>query len=104
MRLRTQPELEREGRPSRRELAWATIAIPFLLTVLTVWTHRVWRSFDGHPLEISGLLGISVRKAGPTWHYIGGLAFYAVLIIGCFLVLWACALQMQRWLYWRDRS
>jgi hypothetical protein len=100
MLLHTKEELEAEGRVRRKELIWALLAFPFLLTQLTVWITRVWRSFGGHPIESFGL---QAKITGPLLPFVGVLMIYAVAIIFAILLLWACCLQAQRWLYWRRR-
>lgn len=97
-------ELEQEGRPGRKELLWVVLALPLLLTQLAIWTYRVFQSFDGQPLIISDTAGIVVHRSAPLWQYVGGLTFYLVLMVLNIALVWACALQIQRWLYWRGRS
>jgi hypothetical protein len=96
----TKDELEAEGRPGRKEMIWALLAFPLLLTQLTVWISRVWRSFHGHPLE-SG--GTEATMSGAIWPSVGVLAIYIVAIVVAAVLLWACCLQAQRWIYWRRR-
>jgi hypothetical protein len=96
----TKEELEAEGRPGRKEMIWVSLAFPLLLTQLTVWISRVWRSFHGHPLES---VGITAKMTGPIWPFVGVLAIYVVGIVVAAGLLWACCLQAQRWVYWRGR-
>jgi hypothetical protein len=100
MILHTTEELEEEGRPSRKQMVWVLLAFPLLLTQLTVWITRVWRSFHGHPL---GSIGIEATVTGALWPFVGVLAIYAVAIAFAGVLLWACCLELQRWLYWRRR-
>jgi hypothetical protein len=96
----TKEELEAEGRPRRNELIWALLALPLLLTQLTVWITRIWRSLGGDPIEI---LVFQAKITGPLLPFVGVLMIYAIAIIIVILLLWVCCLQGQRWLYWRRR-
>jgi len=104
MLLYPQAELEEEGPPSRKEMFWALAAIPVLLLQITVWSLRVIRGFRGEPLQLSSSLGIEVRPTDPSWHFAAGVALYLVAIVFALLMLWVCAVQFQRWSYWRGRA
>lgn len=97
-------ELEEEGRPARKELFWAAAATPLLLFQAVAWISRVIRGFQGEPLEISGWFDIHALRSEPTWHFAAGVGLYLALIAFALLLLWACTLQFQRWLYWRGRT
>ena len=86
-------KLEAEGRPGQKEMIWALLAFPLLLTQITVWISRVWKSFHGHPLES---FVFEARMSGPLWPFVGVLAIYLVGIVIATALLWACCLQAQR--------
>ena len=94
-------ELEEEGRPARKELFWAVAVTPLLLSQIVDWTIRIIQGFQGEPLEISSWFDIYASWSEPTWHFAAGVALYVALIVFALLLLWACTLQFQRWLYWR---
>lgn len=100
----SQRELESNGPPSRRDLIWALAATPLLLSQIVIWTIRVVSSFDGQPLVVSSLLDISVMRAGESWAYLTAVGFYVVASVIVLFLLWGCALEFQRWAYWRRRS
>ena len=97
-------ELENEGRPSRKELLWAVAATPLLIVQVIGWSLRLIRGFRGQPLEISSWFDIYVSRSEPSWHFAAGVAMYVVFLAFALLLLWACTLQFQRWLYWRHRT
>lgn len=96
-------ELEEAGRPARKELFWALAVAPLLIFQTVAWTVRIIRGFQGEPLEISAWFDIYALRSEPTWHFAAGVALYVALIAFALLLLWACALQFQRWLYWWGR-
>ena len=95
--------LEAEGRPTRREMFFALVGIPAFLAYIIVFSVRIYRGFRGEPLTISSRLNIEVQLTGDFWYFSAGIALYFMLITLFVLMLWACALQCQRWLYWRCR-
>ena len=96
-------ELESEGRPNRKEIFYAIAATPILLTQIIAWTCRIFRGFQGDALTVSSVLEIEVLKSEPTWHFAAAIAMYLTLIVIALLLLGACTLQFQRWLFWRRR-
>lgn len=97
-------DLEDEGPPSRKEMFYAVAAAPLLVFQIASWSLRVWYGFRGAPLEVSGLLAINVHWSESQWQFAAGLTMYCVFIAFALLLLWACCLQLQRWLYWRGRA
>ena len=104
MFLHSRSELEVEGRSSRKELFWAAAISPLLLFQIVGWTLRIIRGFQGEPLEISSWFDLYALRSEPTWHFAGGVAMYLIFIAFALVLLWACSLQFQRWLFWRSRS
>ncbi|MDX2211436.1 MAG: hypothetical protein SFV20_13890 [Sphingopyxis sp.] len=96
-------ELEEEGPPSRNVMVWVMIAVPIILTQISVFLYRLVQSLNGHPLEISERLGIVAHIDGPAWAYVTAALFYTVLIALFMVLLWGCALNFQSWLYWRRK-
>lgn len=96
-------ELENEGPPSRKELLWAILVTPLLLFQIISWSYRIIGGFNGEPLQISSWFEVDVLQSGSSWHFTAGVAMYLVFIAFALLLLWACALQFQRWLHWRRK-
>ena len=104
MLLHSQSELEDEGRPSRKELFWAVAATPLLLSQIVSNTIRILHGFQGAPLKISGWFDVYVLRSQSTWHFAAAVGLYVVFIAFALLLLWACTLQFQRWLFWRGKN
>ena len=100
----SETELEYEGRPSRKEMFWAVAATPLFIFQVIAWSLRIIRGFDGQPLVISSLFNIYASRSEPSWHFAAGVMMYVIFIAFALLLLWASALQFQRWLYWRHRT
>ena len=96
-------ELEAEGRPSRNELFWAVAATPLFLFQIVGWTRRIIDGLHGEPLVISSWFDLYALRSEPTWHFAAGVAMYVIFIAFALVLLWACSLQLQRWLFWRNR-
>ena len=104
MLLHSRSELEAEGPPSRKELFWAAAATPLLLFQIIIWSKRVIDGFRGQPLQLSIFFEIEALKSDPNWHFAVVVGIYIVCIAFAALLLWACTLQFQRWLFWRGRT
>ncbi|WP_409676645.1 hypothetical protein [Blastomonas sp.] len=85
-------------------MLWALAATPLLLFQILSWSKRIIGGFQGEPLQVSRWLELDVLKSDPTWHFTAAVVVYLIFIAFAALLLWACALQFQRWLFWRRRT
>ena len=97
-------ELEEQGPPTRKEMFWAIAVTPLLIAQTASMIRRIVVAFQGDPFQISIFIPIEVARSGSSWQFAAVIAFYAVLIVFLTIILWACALQLQRWVFWRRRS
>lgn len=97
-------ELERDGRPNRKELFLALAATPLLLFQITAWSLRIVRGVQGEPLPVSTWLEIELFRSASSSLFAVGVALYLLCIVFASLLLWGCALQLQRWFYWNGRN
>jgi hypothetical protein len=94
-------ELEDVGKPTRSDLLWAAFVFPIFSGLAVVSAYRLIRAALGHDLTLSAIFEKSLSFAGGSLTFAAGIGFYvAVLLIAC-VGLWWCAVQMQRWHYWR---
>lgn len=99
----TKSELQEEGPPTRKDMFWATLAIPLLIFQIVSWSSRIIGGFQGKPLKISSFFEIDVSASDPTWQFAAAVTMYFVFIAFAILILYGCTLQFQRWLFWQNR-
>jgi hypothetical protein len=95
--------LEEQGPPTRKEMFWAIAVTPLLIAQIASMIRRIVVAFQGDPFQFSIFIPIEVARSGSSWQFAAVIAFYAVLIVFLTIILWACALQLQRWVFWRRR-
>ncbi len=101
MLLLSKAELEELDPPGPRDMLWAIIALPLVMTQLGVSIYRIWKGFSGEPLLISKIFEISVQWSDSQTQFTLGLAFYAILIAFLFVMIWACIFSIKHCLYYR---
>lgn len=82
----------------------AVALIPILIAQIASTIKRIVIGFEGHPFQVSIFIPLEVSRSASSWHFAAVIAIYAVLIAFGTIILWACALQLQRWVFWRRRS
>jgi hypothetical protein len=97
-------ELEAEGPPTKNEMFWVIAVTPLLIAQIASMIRRIVVGFQGDPFQISIFIPIEVTRSGSSWPFAAVIALYAVLIVFLTILLWACALQLQRWAFWRRHS
>lgn len=97
-------ELEAQGPPTRKDKFWAIVVTPLLIAQIASMIRRIVVALQGEPFQISIFIPIEVTRSGSSWQFAAVIAFYAMLIVFLTIILWACALQLQRWVFWRRRS
>ncbi|MXO52279.1 hypothetical protein GRI42_13275 [Erythrobacter gaetbuli] len=102
--LLTEEELLVDGRPTRSDIFWALLGGPLVALQVTVSIWRLVSAAFGKPLIVSGWFDITVSTASPWWHLVAGVMFHLVILTILSLVLWGCAMQIQRWRFWRKRA
>ena len=104
MYLLTEEELLADGRPTRSDMFWVLVGGPLVALQVGVTIWRLVNAAFGKPLVVSGWFDIAVSAASPWWHLVAGVAFHLVILTILSLVLWGCAMQIQRWWFWRKRA
>ena len=102
--LLTEEELLEDGRPTRSDIFWTLLGGPLVALQVTVSIWRLVSAAFGKPLIVSGWFDITVSTASPWWHLAGGVMCHLVILIALSFVLWGCAVQIQRWWFWRKRA
>lgn len=96
-------DLERLGPPLRKDILWVSMVIIPLMAQLGAEIIRLVDAFNGKPLIISKVLGISITWGASPVQYVLGWVFHLVLLALLALGLWGCSLWLQQWAYFRRR-
>lgn len=94
-------ELEDVGKPTREDLLWAAFTFPLFASLAGVCGYRLIRVAIGYDLTFSAFFDRTLSATGGGPSFAAGIVLYLAIFLIALAGLWWCAIQAQRWWYWR---
>lgn len=94
-------ELEEVGKPTQSDLLWTAFMCPLFLVLGGISAFRLIRASIGYELTLSAVFDKTLSLSGGVITFAAGISLYIVILLITLVGLWWCAVQVQRWYYWR---